>query len=89
MPLYSATAADIATAAALVESAWGIRPACILACAGGTDAHWQLWHPAYMRPGDMPGYVWTAESGLTMHPDAPAYVRGARRPGRGGLPPIA
>lgn len=87
MPLHSATAPTIESAIAMVESAWGVAPVRVDACAGGSDAHVQLWHPAYMRRGDMPGYVY-ANGQIEMHPDAPLYLRGGRARGRGGLAPL-
>lgn len=78
MPLYSATYADPATAlreASIALSAqWGVAPRCVLSCAGGSDEHWQLWHPARCRRGDHPAYVLIGAD-LTMHPDAPMLVR--------------
>lgn len=74
MPLYSATCPDIAAAATLLGSEWGVAPVCILACAGYADQHWQLWHPRRRRAGDMPAYV-LADGLMVMHPDCPALVQ--------------
>ena len=78
MTLYSAAYSDPATAlqdaCITLTNLWGVAPRCVLSCAGGSDEHWQLWHPARCRRGDAPAYVLTGAS-LLMHPDAPMLVR--------------
>jgi hypothetical protein len=73
MPLYRATAPSIEAAAVLIEAHWEVRPYCVYACAGGSDAHWQLWHPRRIGRGDAPGYIY-ADGEVRMHPDAPVLV---------------
>lgn len=57
---------DIRIAAFQIEARIGTRPRCVLACFGGTDEHWQLYHPEYP---DVPMVVLTPEGELMPHPD--------------------
>lgn len=57
----------IETVCQSIESHWGMRPLLTLACAGGSDQHWQIFHPARL---DMPCFTFMDHT-LEEHPDAP------------------
>jgi hypothetical protein len=57
------------------EAEWGgLRPVVTLACAGGSDEHWQIWHPDDYRAGGMPHLVVmtqvTVGTTVERHPDS-------------------
>jgi len=54
-------------AAMAAEAIWGHAPTLILACAGWSDEHWQLWHPYDTRHGS-PSLVVSGD-GVHAHPD--------------------
>ena len=71
---YTDHATALRKACMALESEWGISPRVVLACAGGSDEHWQLWHPARCRKGDTPAYTLQGAV-LEMHPDCPMLAR--------------
>jgi hypothetical protein len=50
-----------------LEKEWGVRPFVTLACAGGADQHWQIFHPKDMR---MPAFTLMGGK-LEEHHDSP------------------
>ena len=51
-----------------IERQWGTRPRLVLACAGYSDQHWQIWHPTH---NSAPAYVVGSDGILVRHPDSP------------------
>jgi hypothetical protein len=70
---YPIACPSVEAAAAHAQHEWGIAPLCVLACVGGTDQHWQLWHPLHRVPDGVPSLV-LADGWLDAHPDAPALL---------------
>jgi hypothetical protein len=57
-------------AVTLIDRKWGQRPLLTLACIGGSDQHWQIWHyDDFQDDEPMPRYTY-ANYKLEMHPDA-------------------
>lgn len=57
-----------------LEREWGTRPIVVLACSGGSDEHWQIWHPDDVKAGfqgeeRMPHLVLCPEGTVSTHPD--------------------
>ncbi len=63
------------TCIVILEQEWGKKPIIILSCAGGTDEHWQIWHPEDCL-GDWPGtegfphIVIGLDNEIRKHPDS-------------------
>lgn len=53
-----------------LEREWGVRPALFLACSGGSDEHWQIWHPDDLHPDGMPHLVVRPDGTSERHPDS-------------------
>ncbi len=66
--MTTVTIETIAAALTDIEAAWGVRPRLVLACAGGSDQHWQIYHPDHP---DMPTAVILMDGTIEDHPDSP------------------
>lgn len=69
---YSSTDISFEQLVSNLRAEWGRRPICILACAGYSDGHWQIFHPGEYVTSDepMPRAIW----------DSPALTHPALRP---------
>ena len=56
-----------------LENLWGTRPRLVLACAGGSDEHWQFFHPE--APYAVACTLQIDGTGPEAHPDAPEWVK--------------
>ena len=54
------------------EAVWHTRPFVVLACAGYSDEHWQVYHPDFL---EMPVYTIDTTGSIELHPDAPKNVK--------------
>lgn len=53
------------------EEYWGARPFATLACAGESDEHWQVWHPADLAIGIEAPRFTICDGIIECHPDNP------------------
>lgn len=56
-----------------LQQEWGVHPILILSCPGGSDEHWQLWHPDDVGCEDretMPHLVVLPTGEASRHPDS-------------------
>jgi hypothetical protein len=65
---------DLEACIIALEVRWKIRPVLQLACGGGSDQHWQIFHPddfiyRSAEYSKMPSAIWTEEKGFEIHPD--------------------